>query len=96
MLVTLIMPLTPILLGRVFIGEQLEGAEVVGAVIIAAALLIIDGACCASRLDRDRLRRIAAPLPSGRGREAMTYGYPLAPTRASARAIARKSFRPSW
>ena len=43
MLVTLIMPLTPILLGRVFIGEQLERREVVGAVIIAAALLIIDG-----------------------------------------------------
>ena len=43
MLVTLIMPLTPILLGRVFIGEQLEGSEVVGAVIIATALLIIDG-----------------------------------------------------
>jgi len=43
MLVTLIMPLTPILLGRVFIGEQLQGREAVGAIIIAAALLIIDG-----------------------------------------------------
>jgi drug/metabolite transporter (DMT)-like permease len=43
MLVTLIMPLTPIVLGHFFLGEQLTGREVVGALIIAAALLIIDG-----------------------------------------------------
>jgi drug/metabolite transporter (DMT)-like permease len=43
MLVTLIMPLTPILLGGIFLGERLTGREIVGAVIIAAALLIIDG-----------------------------------------------------
>lgn len=42
-LVTLIMPLTPILLGGVFLGEQLSGRDVAGALVIAAALVIIDG-----------------------------------------------------
>jgi drug/metabolite transporter (DMT)-like permease len=55
MLVTLIMPLTPIVLGRVFLGEHLTGREVLGALIIAAALLIIDG-----RLLRLLTRRPAA------------------------------------
>lgn len=43
MLVTLVMPLTPIVLGGMFLGERLTGREIVGALIIAAALLIIDG-----------------------------------------------------
>jgi drug/metabolite transporter (DMT)-like permease len=43
MLVTLIMPLTPILLGGIFLGERLTSREIGGALIIAAALLIIDG-----------------------------------------------------
>jgi len=43
MLVTLIMPVTPIVLGGLFLGEQLTVREIVGALIIAAALLIIDG-----------------------------------------------------
>ncbi len=43
MLVTLIMPLTPILLGGIYLGERLTNREIFGAVIIAAALLIIDG-----------------------------------------------------
>jgi drug/metabolite transporter (DMT)-like permease len=42
-LVTLIMPLTPILLGGVFLGERLSATDVAGALIIAAALIIIDG-----------------------------------------------------
>jgi drug/metabolite transporter (DMT)-like permease len=42
-LVTLIMPLTPVLLGAVFLGERLAPREVVGALVIAAALIIIDG-----------------------------------------------------
>ena len=42
-LVTLIMPLTPILLGGVFLGERLSARDIAGAVIIAAALIIIDG-----------------------------------------------------
>jgi drug/metabolite transporter (DMT)-like permease len=50
-LVTLIMPLTPVLLGAIFLGERLTPREMVGALVIAAALIIIDG-----RLFR-RLRR---------------------------------------
>ena len=42
-LVTLIMPLTPILLGGVFLGERLSATDIAGALIVAAALLIIDG-----------------------------------------------------
>jgi drug/metabolite transporter (DMT)-like permease len=42
-LVTLIMPLTPILLGGVFLGEQLSARDAAGALVIAAALVIIDG-----------------------------------------------------
>jgi drug/metabolite transporter (DMT)-like permease len=42
-LVTLIIPLTPILLGGVFLGEQLSARDVLGALVIAAALIIIDG-----------------------------------------------------
>jgi drug/metabolite transporter (DMT)-like permease len=42
-LVTLIMPLTPILLGGVFLGERLSGTEIAGALIVTAALVIIDG-----------------------------------------------------
>jgi drug/metabolite transporter (DMT)-like permease len=42
-LVTLIMPLTPILLGGVFLGDRLTPRDMVGALVIAAALVIIDG-----------------------------------------------------
>ena len=43
LLVTLIMPLTPIVLGGLFLGEQLTARDMIGAGIIAAALIIIDG-----------------------------------------------------
>jgi drug/metabolite transporter (DMT)-like permease len=42
-LVTLIMPLTPIVLGWVFLGERLSATDIAGALVIAAALIIIDG-----------------------------------------------------
>jgi drug/metabolite transporter (DMT)-like permease len=42
-LVTLIMPLTPILLGAAFLGERMTPREIAGAAVIAAALIIIDG-----------------------------------------------------
>ena len=42
-LVTLIMPLTPIILGAAFLGEHLAPREMAGALVIAAALIIIDG-----------------------------------------------------
>jgi drug/metabolite transporter (DMT)-like permease len=37
------MPLTPILLGAAFLGEHLAPREIAGALVIAAALIIIDG-----------------------------------------------------
>lgn len=43
LLVTLIMPLTPILLGGIFLGDRLTPRDMVGALVIAAALVIIDG-----------------------------------------------------
>jgi drug/metabolite transporter (DMT)-like permease len=42
-LVTLIMPLTPIALGGMFLGERLSARDIAGALVIAAALVIIDG-----------------------------------------------------
>jgi drug/metabolite transporter (DMT)-like permease len=43
MLVTLLIPVTAILLGHFVLGEPLESREVVGACVIAGALLIVDG-----------------------------------------------------
>ena len=42
-LVTLIMPLTPVALGGIFLGERLSATDIAGALIVAAALIIIDG-----------------------------------------------------
>jgi len=42
-LVTLVMPLTPILLGGMFLGEQLSAHDIAGALVIAVALVVIDG-----------------------------------------------------
>ena len=42
-LVTLIMPLTPVALGGIFLGERLSATDITGALVIAAALIIIDG-----------------------------------------------------
>jgi drug/metabolite transporter (DMT)-like permease len=42
-LVTLIIPLTPILLGGIFLGERLSARDMLGGLVIAAALIIIDG-----------------------------------------------------
>jgi drug/metabolite transporter (DMT)-like permease len=52
LLVTLIMPLTPILLGGIFLGDRLTPRDMLGALIIAAALLIIDGRVFRRRKDR--------------------------------------------
>jgi drug/metabolite transporter (DMT)-like permease len=43
MLVTLLIPVTAILLGFLVLGEPLSGHEILGALIIASALLVIDG-----------------------------------------------------
>jgi drug/metabolite transporter (DMT)-like permease len=43
MLVTLLIPVTAILLGHFLLGEPLTGREVIGALVIGGALLIVDG-----------------------------------------------------
>jgi drug/metabolite transporter (DMT)-like permease len=43
LLVTLLLPLTPIVLGAVFLGEMLTVREMIGGLIICAALVLIDG-----------------------------------------------------
>ena len=43
MLVTLLIPVTAILLGHFILGEQLTAREICGALIIGSALLVIDG-----------------------------------------------------
>lgn len=43
MLVTLLVPVTPIIIGAILFGERLLLREIIGALIIAGALLIIDG-----------------------------------------------------
>lgn len=43
MLVTLLIPVTAILLGHFLLGEPLEAREIIGAFVIAGALLIVDG-----------------------------------------------------
>ncbi|KIZ34170.1 MULTISPECIES: DMT family transporter [Rhodopseudomonas] len=43
MLVTLLIPITAILLGHFVLGETLRGREIAGGLIIASALLVIDG-----------------------------------------------------
>lgn len=43
MLVTLLVPISAILLGYFFLDERIEAREIVGALVIASALLVIDG-----------------------------------------------------
>jgi drug/metabolite transporter (DMT)-like permease len=43
MLVTLLIPVTAILLGYLVLGEQISSREIVGALVIGSALLLIDG-----------------------------------------------------
>jgi drug/metabolite transporter (DMT)-like permease len=43
MLVTLLVPITPIVLGALLFGERLQAREILGGLIVAAALVIIDG-----------------------------------------------------
>lgn len=52
MLVTLLIPVTALLLGTVFLGEAIHVKEVVGALIIGAGLLFIDGRVVERRLRR--------------------------------------------
>lgn len=43
LLVTLLLPLTPITLGWIFLGQTLKPTDVAGAIVIAFALIVIDG-----------------------------------------------------
>jgi len=43
MLVTLLIPVTALLLGALLLGEHVSMREVIGALVIASALLVIDG-----------------------------------------------------
>jgi drug/metabolite transporter (DMT)-like permease len=43
MLVTLLIPVTAILLGYLMLGEEISSREIVGALVIGSALLLIDG-----------------------------------------------------
>jgi len=43
MLVTLLIPVTAILLGYLVLGETISPREIVGALVIGSALLLIDG-----------------------------------------------------
>jgi drug/metabolite transporter (DMT)-like permease len=43
MLVTLLIPVTAILLGHFVLGEPLAAREIIGAAVIGGALLIVDG-----------------------------------------------------
>ena len=43
MLVTLLIPVTAILLGFLVLGEQISPREIAGALVIGSALLVIDG-----------------------------------------------------
>jgi drug/metabolite transporter (DMT)-like permease len=43
MLVTLLIPVTAILLGHFLLGEPLAAREIIGALVIGGALLIVDG-----------------------------------------------------
>ena len=54
MLVTLLIPVTALLLGNLFLGETIQAQEIIGAVIIGSGLLFIDGRVI-YRLTRKRI-----------------------------------------
>lgn len=43
MLVTLLIPVTALILGNVFLGEDIQSKEIIGALVIGTGLLFIDG-----------------------------------------------------
>ena len=79
MLVTLLIPVTAILLGHFALGEPLEIREVAGACIIGCALLIVDGRLrrwLAISPARWRSRPDGQPLPAPGGRDARDHTRP--------------------
>jgi drug/metabolite transporter (DMT)-like permease len=59
MLVTLLIPVTAILLGTFVLGEAISVREVIGALVIACALLVIDGRLSKMFLSRGASRESA-------------------------------------
>jgi drug/metabolite transporter (DMT)-like permease len=53
MLVTLLMPITALILGNVFLGEEIQAKEIMGAFIIGTGLLFIDGRVINRFMSRD-------------------------------------------
>jgi drug/metabolite transporter (DMT)-like permease len=51
MLVTLLIPVTAILLGYLVLGESISAREIIGAIVIGSALLLIDGRVLRRRAD---------------------------------------------
>jgi drug/metabolite transporter (DMT)-like permease len=51
MLVTLLIPVTAILLGYLVLGESISAREIIGAIVIGSALLLIDGRVLTRRAD---------------------------------------------
>jgi len=57
MLVTLLIPITALMLGNIFLGEPIQAKEILGAVIIGGGLLFIDGRVINRLVGVDRPRR---------------------------------------
>jgi drug/metabolite transporter (DMT)-like permease len=56
MLVTLLIPVTSILLGHLVLGEVIKPREIVGALVIASSLLVVDGRVLAFFGKRNRTK----------------------------------------
>ena len=56
MLVTLLIPVTSLLLGHLILGEVIEPREIAGALVIASSLLVLDGRVLAFFGKRNRTR----------------------------------------
>jgi drug/metabolite transporter (DMT)-like permease len=54
MLVTLLIPVTSILLGHLVLGEVIKPREIIGALVIASSLLVVDGRVLAFFRKRNR------------------------------------------
>ena len=61
MLVTLLIPVTAILLGYLVLGEKISPQEIGGALVIGCALLLIDGGSSAELLVRHERGDAAEP-----------------------------------
>ena len=68
MLVTLLIPVTAMILGNVFLDEAIQSKEVLGAVIIGAGLLFIDGRVINRLIGKLAAGSTPNAIPRSRGR----------------------------